>query len=353
MAARKTARAVAVALLGLTAAAVLGTPATVSAATPWAIDLSPTVLTQGVAADVTVTVTAGNQQLGCVALYVPAGFTVVSTRVSSVPAGLVWSSAGAGAGPTQVTFGTTQDPWRLNQGDQGVLIVRVVATTSPLPAWSASAYQQFTANPSQLVSGPLQPPVPLLIVPASTPAPTRSATPRPTPTSTLAQTPRPTALPTVIPPGTTPVPTVIPPGTTPLPTVIPPPSTTPNQSPSDSTIPSEAPSAFSSPGGVIAGGETNSGVGTSGSATGGGDGTSLDVRVLSDGGTVQLDVRALGAIGMFAWLVPGLALSLPGLLLILIVLAQASLGAAFVPVTRRVFGGRRRRRGHGHPTATA
>jgi hypothetical protein len=342
MAARKTARAVAVALLGLTAAAVLVTPATVIAATPWAIDLSPTVLTQGVATDVTVTVTAGNKQLGCVALDIPAGFTVVSTRVSSVPAGLVWSSAGAGAGPTQVTFGTTQDPWRLNQGDQGVLIVRVVATTSPLPAWSASAYQKFTTNPSQLVSGPLQPPVPLLIVPASTPAPTRSATPRPTPTSTLAQTPRPTALPTVIPPGTTP-----------LPTVTPPPSTTPNQSPSDSTIPSEAPSAFSSPGGVIAGGETKSGVGTSGSATGGGDGTSLDVRVLPDGGTVQLDVLALGAVGMFAWLVPGLALSLPGLLLILIVLAQASLGAAFVPVTRRVFGGRRRRRGHGHPTAPA
>jgi hypothetical protein len=69
------------------------------------------------------------------------------------------------------------------------------------------------------------------------------------------------------------------------------------------------------------------------------------VQVLPAGGTVQLDLQAVGAIGMFAWLVPGLALGLPGLLLVLIVLVQASFATAFVPVTRRVFGVRRRRRG--------
>jgi hypothetical protein len=47
---------------------------------------------------------------------------------------------------------------------------------------------------------------------------------------------------------------------------------------------------------------------------------------------------------MFAWLVPGLFLSLPGLLLILIVLIQAGGGTVFVPITRRVFGRERRRR---------
>jgi len=56
---------------------------------------------------------------------------------------------------------------------------------------------------------------------------------------------------------------------------------------------------------------------------------------------VGLDAQALGAIGMFAWLVPGLALSLPALLFILIVLAQAALAGAFVPVTRRVVGAER------------
>jgi hypothetical protein len=68
-------------------------------------------------------------------------------------------------------------------------------------------------------------------------------------------------------------------------------------------------------------------------------------------GSVQLDAQAVGAIGMFTWLVPGLALSLPGLLLILIVLAQAGFATAFVPVTRRLFGtGRRRRRGRDRST---
>jgi hypothetical protein len=61
-------------------------------------------------------------------------------------------------------------------------------------------------------------------------------------------------------------------------------------------------------------------------------------------GSVQLDSEAVGAIGMFVWLVPGLFLSLPGLLLILIVLAQASLATAFVPITRRLFGTGRQRR---------
>jgi hypothetical protein len=66
---------------------------------------------------------------------------------------------------------------------------------------------------------------------------------------------------------------------------------------------------------------------------------------------VQLDVQAVGAIGMFVWLVPGLFLSLPGLLLVLIVLAQVGLATAFVPVTRRVFGVGRRRRVRDRPTS--
>jgi hypothetical protein len=48
---------------------------------------------------------------------------------------------------------------------------------------------------------------------------------------------------------------------------------------------------------------------------------------------------------MFAWLVPGLFLSLPGLLLILVLLAQAGFAMSFVPVTRRLLGSERRRRG--------
>jgi len=63
------------------------------------------------------------------------------------------------------------------------------------------------------------------------------------------------------------------------------------------------------------------------------------------GDAVQFnDFGALSSTALFAWLVPGAALTLPGLLIVLIVLAQAGFASAWVPVTRRVLGGERRRR---------
>jgi hypothetical protein len=48
-------------------------------------------------------------------------------------------------------------------------------------------------------------------------------------------------------------------------------------------------------------------------------------------------------LGAFAWTVPGFLLGLPGLLLLLIFAAQTTSVAAFVPISRRVLGTRRRR----------
>lgn len=74
------------------------------------------------------------------------------------------------------------------------------------------------------------------------------------------------------------------------------------------------------------------------------------MRALPAGGSVRLDdTQALGAIGMVAWLVPGLFLSLPGLLIVFVVLAQAGFATVFVPVTRRVLGVGRRRRVRDRP----
>lgn len=355
MAARRTTRALALALIALTAAAVLGGPAPVRAATPWAIAVSPAALAEGVASDVTVTVISGDSDIGQIVLAVPAGFTVVATSISSVPAGSVWTSVGAGSGPLQVTFSTTKGPWRLTLGAKGVLIVRVIATTSPLGAWSAQAYHNIAVD-SQLVSGPLQPLGPFVIVAASAPAPTLPPTPGSTSISAPTSTPRPTPVPTVVPRATTPVPTVVPRATAPVPTVVPrgatqmpsrsaPSGTTPDPSPSVSTGTFETPSAVSSPGSIAGAITTGGSAGPDGGIVRGGAEGALNVQVLPAGGTVQMDIQAVGVIGMFAWLVPGLALGLPGLLLLLIVLAQASFAAAFVPVTRRVFGvkGPRRR----------
>jgi hypothetical protein len=301
--------ALALLLVELMAVSAVGGPSLVHAnSTPWSISVSPTSLIEGVATDVTVTVTAGNQHLGYVPLDVPAGFTVVSTRVVSVPAGDVWGSAGAGAGPKKVTFGTTQDPWRLDPGEQGVFIVRVIATSRPAPAWSAEAYQKFWAEPDELADGPAQPLAPFVITrgPTPTPRPTPKATPKPTPRSTPA-------------PSHTPSPSPV--------------ASSLVGSPTPTASPSSSPS--SGPAGAVAG---------SGDL---GGGTNLDVRALPAGGTVTLDdIAAVGTIGMFAWLVPGLFLGLPGLLILLVVAAQAGLATAFVPLTRRVLGEPDRRRGH-------
>jgi hypothetical protein len=67
-----------------------------------------------------------------------------------------------------------------------------------------------------------------------------------------------------------------------------------------------------------------------------------------DQGISISDLGLTFQVSAFAWLVPGFLLGLPGLLLILIVLAQMGTGAAFLLLTRRSLGdfgfGRRRRR---------
>ena len=174
MAARRGALVAALALAWLGWAAMLGAPAAVQAANPWTLTLAPTSITQGVATNIVATVRDGSEMIGCVVFDVPAGFTVVSASVSSVPAGFVWGANISGTGPTRVTFSTTRDSWRLN-GDQGVFVIRVVANSSPLQAWTARAYKGFTLNSYLLNFGPLTPPGAFSIHAAATPTP-RAAT---------------------------------------------------------------------------------------------------------------------------------------------------------------------------------
>jgi hypothetical protein len=78
-------------------------------------------------------------------------------------------------------------------------------------------------------------------------------------------------------------------------------------------------------------------------------GVSLDIGDLPAGGSVQLESQSVGGMGMFAWAVPVAFLGLPGLVLILIVLAQAGFAWFFVPVARRVLGMGRRRSSAARP----
>jgi hypothetical protein len=82
----------------------------------------------------------------------------------------------------------------------------------------------------------------------------------------------------------------------------------------------------------------------------GGAGTPLVVQGLPPGGSIHLDdIGALGTNALIAWLVPGLFLTLPGLLILLIILLQVSFATAFIPVTRRVLGGKRDTRSNASP----
>ena len=65
------------------------------------------------------------------------------------------------------------------------------------------------------------------------------------------------------------------------------------------------------------------------------------------GGSVNFDGASLGFAGqLFAWVVPGLLLTVPGLIVIVAVLFQILGGAAWLPVVRRRLGG-------GEPRGTA
>jgi hypothetical protein len=91
----------------------------------------------------------------------------------------------------------------------------------------------------------------------------------------------------------------------------------------------------------------SSGGGSGGGPAGGPGGAEVTV---GDGNGEPFDLGSggLGAFDNLDWAVPALALTVPGLLLMLAVLAQLSVGALWLPVVRRWLGsfgvGRRRRR---------
>jgi hypothetical protein len=66
------------------------------------------------------------------------------------------------------------------------------------------------------------------------------------------------------------------------------------------------------------------------------------VPVADAGSGVELDAGGM-SFGSFEWAVPALVLTVPGILIVIAVLAQALIGLAWLPVTRRWLGGDHRR----------
>jgi hypothetical protein len=199
-----------------------------------------------------------------------------------------------------------------------------------------------------------------------TPAPTPDPTPKPTPAPTPDPTPRPTPLPTVGPIGTLPpIPSVRPlPSVGPLPSIVTVPTDAPSSRPAVTPAPTRTPAATPaptpSPGAATgpAGPIAPSAGGDSGS-TGGVARDPSGIRVPSArtepprfivpsstaAGANEIDT-SLSLGGGFEWAIPTLVLTVPGILLLLAVIAQGLTGILWLPVTRRwLEGDRRRRRG--------
>jgi hypothetical protein len=207
--------------------------------------------------------------------------------------------------------------------------------------------------------------VSITVTAAPTPRPTPTPTPKPTPTPTPAPTPTP-ILPTLPPilPTLPPIVPTLPPilaTPTPIPTPTRPPAATPSATPTPgptaapSPLASATPGASASPGTAPSPGATpgdgsprppTSPPPPSGPVTPAGGLTTPNGGAGGAGGSagspiVGIDVTtdALGALGLLAWTVPGFGMAVPGILLLVVVLAQAAGGLVWLPLVRRRIGG--------------
>jgi len=320
------------AVVALLATVALMAPAqTLAAPGVWTVTAAPLTLDQDVPTQVSLTVTAvGGTTIGCVRFKIPSDFEVVDAQ-GPAP----WTLDPIVTGPpAQVVFHVTKDPQRLTKGASAVFKITVIATKVSAGTWTASAYEKF--DPSSKAAGPDIGLGGFVVVPTPTPRPTPAPTPRPTP----APTPRRTAAPTATtaptsPPGGQPAGTPHATSVTSAPG-----SVEPSVSPSPSATepgPSLGPAA--TPGAPIGGvsvpsppppppaGPTR----TTSWAT---------VPAGEARGSVSPAAIAglLGSLGVFEWLVPSVLLGLPGLLLIVTVVAQTSGALAWIPVVRRKLG---------------
>jgi hypothetical protein len=329
----------------------------------WTIARTPASVVAGVstAIDVTATNVAGGSTVGCVHLQVPSAFTVDAVGVDSVQPSHAWTADAPTAGPSGSTIvqvhGVTEGDVLKNDGDVVAFHVTVTGIAIGTYSWPAESRDHAncssgidTASITVSITGGAATPTP---VPTPTPRPTATPSRPPSPTPSPTPTPRPTATPTPQPtptavPSPTPAVTASP-APTATPSATPGPTATASSEPSPSATPSGPPSPTptgSEPGSTTgptpaSGGGTGSTSGGStpgsgdGSTPGGGYVVGLDPRSQGD---LTLTTSAMASLDGFVWAVPSLVLTVPGLLLVLAVLAQIAAGGAWLPVVRRKIG---------------
>ena len=353
--------------------AILPRPAPVAAVSLWAITASPAVIPASKDAVVQLTVTnlgvLQDAGIGCVEVSIPGAFELKEVKLVSVPSGKHWKTGqSGGTGSSRVAeYRAEQDDDVLVGGETAVFKVKVKAASAGAFTWAARAWSNRSCDGGSFVSVPLAivvgpnptppppptpTPTPAPAKPTPTPTPTPDPTPAPSPVPT--STPRPGATPTPSPrPAATPTPTP-PQGKEPTPRPSPAASPTPDASPTPLATPrpEATPTPTPEPGSVVPPeNPAPPGAGTGGDPGDGGSSSPLRMgRDRGNGGTdpeIDVSFAAVGSLGNLSWAVPSLVLAVPGLLLVLAVLAQAVGGVLWLPVIRRrigSFGVRGRRR---------
>jgi hypothetical protein len=289
----------------------------------------------------------GNEDLGCVTVSIPSTFTVGTPKVVSVSHGLHWTASSPGQ--TVIAKANWND--ELQSNDTLVLDVPT-GSSAASGAWTIRAYEDRDCSGGSFPNKSIT----ITVVASPTPNPTPQPTPNPTPQPTPKPTPKPTPDPTPQPtPNPTPQPTQKPnptPAATPRPTNAATPSPDPlggpTPSPEDSPTPepSATPEPSSSASPLASADPTTPRIGLGG-PTG-------NARPPSNGdhfeGVISIPVdeadptfsglglNLLASLGVFAWAVPGALLAAPGLVLVLVILAQAMGAMAWLPLVRRKIG---------------
>lgn len=356
---RRTAplRWIAAALLPGLLVLVAGASEGLAATSGWTIALSPTTIAAATATPIKATFTNlggpdGTRELGCVRISLPLTFTINGASVTGKPPNSAWS-ASVGLGTVRISSPSGGDRLPPDGRTSVTAAITVLALTPGTYTWTANAYRQGDCSDGfgepislKVVVGldilplPTLPPIPPTALPTILPTalPTLLPTPRPTPTAAPAPTPTPSPTATS---ASTPTPTTPSTGT-PIPGATTPGSgSTPGGSSGSSGGSGATPGATAASSRPVASPSGDTGLAMPAGPTGPSSGGTPPITLTSGFET---------PIGEgFEWAVPGLVLSVPGLLIVLLAIGVQLLGAAaWLPIVRRRigafgFGGRMRR----------
>ena len=332
------------------------TAGAVSAATGgWTIAWAPPAIVAGIPTNIvlTATNTSGGSSVGCVRLQLPGAFAVSAVAVDAVAPAHAWTADPPFGGPAGSMIvevhAVTEGDVLKGDGDTVVFHVTVTGTGPGTYVWPADSRDHANCtsgidSDSVTVSilGPTS-------TPTAAPTPAATSTPRPTPTPAPSSTPTPTPRATPIASQTS-APTSTPARSSPSSSAgpaSPTPGSLPSATPSSTAPPTPAPTPAESADAAlppIAG----AGAGNAGGGSGGPSSPDVAQAQLTVGGTSAatgidpvMTISTLTRLDGMIWAVPSLALTVPGLLLVLAVLAQIAAGASWVPVVRRKLGGAR------------